>query len=348
MNKVSIYSHTRESFATALFSEFGRGKGYAQSIYSTWMQTGSLQGLKIEPQGKLLFEKMVKATDFSLPEIGDVLEDGEGSKFLLHFDDGLVCESVVIPAQTRTTLCLSSQVGCKRGCAFCQTGKMGLKRSLTAREMVAQAFHAKHTFKKNVRNLVFMGMGEPFDNFDAVLHAATILSDSGGLSFGQSKISISTSGHVEGIYRFAKEAPRALNLAVSITSAREKLRRRLMPITRQWNLAEVKEAMQAYLIAPQRSILIGYVFLKGVNDTIEDAEALADYLKGMRVKINCIPYNSQSRDLYSCPDIETTDRFISHLRSRGFKVLLRHSRGSAIMAGCGQLGACSETKSRLG
>ena len=346
-NKIIIYEQTRESFAEALFSRFGRGKRYAELIYSAWMQTGSLEGVKIEPQGRALFEEMVVVTDFSLPEMGVVMEEGEGAKFLLRFEDGLSSESVVIPAQTRTTLCLSSQVGCKRGCAFCETGKMGLKRSLRAEEMVAQVFHARFTLKRDLRNIVFMGMGEPFDNFDEVMRAVAVLSDSGGLSFGLRRITVSTSGHVEGMKRFAKEAPVALNLAVSITSGRDALRRRLMPITKQWGLGEIKEAMREYLAVDGRSILIGYVLLKGINDSVEEALALADYLEGLRVKVNCIPYNPMRRDVFSRPEIETTDRFIAMLRERGLKVLLRHSRGSEIRAGCGQLGACSQSKSHL-
>ena len=348
MSKVSIYAHTRSSFGEALFSLFGKGRRYAERIYSAWMQTGSLAGVAIEPQGKELFEAMVAATDFSLPQMGEVLEEGEGAKFLLHFDDGLVSESVVIPAETRTTLCISSQVGCKRGCAFCETGKMGLKRSLRAEEMVAQVFHARFTLKRAVRNVVFMGMGEPFDNFDEVMRAVAVLSDSGGLSVGLRRITVSTSGHVEGIRRFAREAPAALNLAVSITSARDVLRRRLMPITKQWGVAEVKEAMQEYLEVEGRAILIGYVLLKGINDSEEDAEALADYLESLKVKVNCIPYNPMRRDVFARPEWDVIDRFIACLRGRGLKVLLRHSRGCEIMAGCGQLGTCSESKSRLG
>ena len=346
-SRISIYGQTRESFSEALFSLLGRGKRYAELIYSAWMQTGSLEGMEMEPQGRGLFEEMIAATDFALPEMGEILEEGEGAKFLLRFEDGLMSESVVIPAKTRTTLCLSSQVGCKRGCVFCETGKMGLKRSLTAEEMVAQVFHARFTLKRDLRNLVFMGMGEPFDNFDEVMRAVAVLSDSGGLSFGLRRITVSTSGHALGIRRFAKEAPVALNLAVSISSGRDALRRRLMPITKVWDLEKVKEALQEYLAVDGREVLIGHVLLKGINDSVEDALALADYLEGLRVKVNCIPYNPMRRDVFSRPDIETIDRFIATLRGRGLMVLLRHSRGSEIMAGCGQLGACSQSKSGL-
>lgn len=190
-----------------------------------------------------------------------------------------------------------------------------------------------------------MGMGEPFDNFDEVMRTVAVLSDSGGLAFGLRRMTISTSGHVEGILRLSREAPAALNLAVSITSARDELRRRLMPIARQWDLACVKEAMRHYLAVEGREILIGYVLLKGINDSVEDAEVLADYLEGLLVKVNCIPYNPMRRDLFSRPDPEVIDRFIAALRTRGLKVLIRHSRGGGIRAGCGQLGACSQSKS---
>lgn len=347
MSKISIYGQTRHGFGEALFGVFGKGRRYAEQIYSAWMQTGSLEGVVVEPQGRALFEAMVAAVDFGLPALGEVLEEGKGAKFLLRCADGLVSESVVIPAETRTTVCVSSQVGCRRGCAFCETGKMGLKRSLGAEEIVAQVFHARFSLRREVRNVVFMGMGEPFDNFDEVMRAAKVLSDSGGLSVGLRRITVSTSGHVEGMRRFAREAPVALNLAVSITSARAEVRRRLMPITKQWGLAEVRCAMEEYLEVEGRAILIGYVLLKGINDSAKDADALADYLEGLAVKVNCIPYNPMRRDVFARPSWDVIDRFIERLRGRGLKVLLRHSRGSEMMAGCGQLGTCSQSTSGL-
>ncbi len=343
-----LYMHTRKSFEDELFSRFGKGRQYAAAIYSAWMQQGTLKHLAIEPQGRALFERMVEATDFSLPKLEKVVEEEEGAKCGVRLGDGSLVESVVIPALTRTTVCISSQMGCKRACAFCETGRMGFKRSLRAEEMVAQVFHAVHTLKRRVRNLVFMGMGEPFDNFDALMQAIAVLSDSSGLGFGLRHITISTSGHAEGIVRFAEEAPSALNLAVSITTANESLRKKLMPITRTWGLEAIKEAMRRVLIDERRSILVSVVLLKGVNDALEDAEALARYLEGMRVKINCIPYNPQTVDRFVRPDEATVSRFIAHLRARGFKVLLRNNRGEKMFAGCGQLGTCSQTASRLG
>jgi len=260
------------------------------------------------------------------------------SKFLLQFADGLESESVVIPMQAGETLCISSQIGCKMGCAFCETGRMGLLRHLSVGEIIAQVFSARFLLKKQVRNIVFMGMGEPFDNFETVMQAVRVLTEPTGLAFGPSRLTLSTSGHVAAIYRMIEEADPALNLAVSVNAPNDAVRNRIMPVNKKWNMAQLKEAMSAYCAHPRREIFVEYVLLKDVNDSLESADQLAEYLKNLRVKVNLIPYNAQSRDRFSPPAEEQQTAFLDRMRSHGYYTLLRLPKGKAIMAACGQLG----------
>ena len=264
--------------------------------------------------------------------------EGETVKFLLKFVDGLESESVVIPMESGATLCISSQIGCKMGCAFCETGKMGLIRSLKAEEIVAQVFWARHLLGKEIRNIVFMGMGEPFDNYDEVVQAIAVLTDSGGMGFGPSRITVSTSGRVDGIRRMIQEVDPAVNLAVSVNAPTDGVRNRIMPVNKKWAMQELKEVMREYCSHPRREIFAEYVLLKGVNDSLEDADHLAEYLEGLRVKVNLIPYNPQKRDRFAPPEKGDMEAFLARMRERGYQALLRGTKGQKIMAACGQLG----------
>ncbi len=340
MSKESIFSHTQKSFSEAMFLRFGKGRQHAAKLYSEWFRKGQMDDMAawVEPQAVSLVNRMSEITDFSLPEMSRVKEEGRTAKFLLKFFDGLESESVLIPMEAGTTLCISSQVGCKMGCAFCETGKMGLIRHLTCEEIVAQVFWARCKLGREVRNIVFMGMGEPFDNYDAVMRAVAVLTDMRGLGFGPSRITISTSGKVDAILRMANEADPALNLAVSVNAPNDEIRNRIMPVNRQWNMAELKEAMLEYCKHPRREILVEYVLLKGINDSLGAADELAEYLCGLKVKVNLIPYNPQTRDRFAPPDEAQREAFLMRMRQRGYQTLLRKTTGQQIMAACGQLG----------
>ena len=240
--------------------------------------------------------------------------------------------------QSGGTLCVSSQVGCRMGCAFCETGRMGLLRNLTTEEIVSQIFVAKHHLKFSIRNIVFMGMGEPFDNYDNVMQAVRVLTDPKGFGFGKRHITVSTSGCVDGIECLMAEPEETPNLAVSINAPIEELRNRLMPVNKKYNLERLYQAMKAYCQTTGREILVAYVLLKDVNDTLEHADLLARYLEGLDVKVNVIPYNPQSRDRFSPPEEAVIEEFTQHLRSKGLYTLRRVTKGRDIMAACGQLG----------
>lgn len=321
-----------------MFALLGKGRQHAALLYSEFFRKGHVRDLVVEPQASALVQKMIEATDFALPGVSGVREEGETVKFLLKFHDGLESESVLIPMEAGYTLCISSQVGCKMGCAFCETGKMGLIRSLSAAEIVAQVFSARFVLEKPVRNIVFMGMGEPFDNYDEVMSSVAVLTDSGGMGLGPSRITISTSGKADAIRRMAREADPALNLAVSVNAPSDEVRSRIMPVNRQWNMAELKAAMMEYCAHPRREIFVEYVLLKGINDSLEAADELAAYLQGVRVKVNLIPYNPQRRDRFQPPEPEQMEKFLQRMRVHGYQTLLRGTKGQKIMAACGQLG----------
>ena len=335
----SIFSYTQHQFAEEVHRQLSKGKRHAQLLYAQWFREGKVEPKDFaEPQALSLIEEMRKRIDFSLPEIVSQLQDGDTKKFLLRLADGLETESVLIPMQSGITLCISSQVGCKMGCAFCETGRMGLLRSLTAAEIVMQVFVAKFVLNSPVRNIVFMGMGEPFDNYDNVMQAIRILTDPAGFGLGPSRITVSTSGCVSEVEKFMQEADPAVNLAVSINAPNDEIRSRIMPVNHRWNLTELKEVLLEYCAHPRREILIEYVLLKDINDSLECAEQLSQFLRGLRVKVNLIPYNSQRKSRFQPPDMLIQEAFMQQLWEQGYQVLLRHHKGRGIMAACGQLG----------
>lgn len=346
---ISILSHTRQEYAEFIAKRLGRGYQHALRLYSSFFKEGKVDGAAswIEPQARALIEEMIQATDFSLPVRSKEIAQGELIKFLLQFHDGLESESVMIPMQFGTTLCLSSQVGCRMGCAFCETGKMGLLRHLTTAEIVSQVFCARHVFGRAIRNIVFMGMGEPLDNFEAVMQAVKVLTCSSGIGFGPSRITISTSGVVDHIYRFISEADPAINLAVSVNAPNDEVRNRIMPVNKKWDMQDLKEAMLEYCKHPRREILAEYVLMEGVNDSLSQADELAEYLQGLKVRVNLIPYNPQRRDRFSPPAAEVREAFLARMRERGYSTLLRGAKGQKIMAACGQLGNKEQRKKLL-
>ncbi|MBJ7449264.1 MAG: 23S rRNA (adenine(2503)-C(2))-methyltransferase RlmN [Parachlamydiales bacterium] len=337
LEKISLFSLTFDQYCQEVVSRLNKGGLHAGILYSQWYRYGAFDSTHPAfSNAQSLFKKIVEITDVSMPPINQVYEEGDTYKFTV--DVGGEVESVIIPMKTGLTLCVSSQVGCQRGCRFCETGRMGLLKQLSAKEIVAQFLHAKFTFKKPIRNVVFMGMGEPFDNFDVVHQAVKILSDDHGLSVGQRHITISTSGVVPGIEKMIKDMHPGINLAISLSAPNDEKRMRIMPINRHWNMATIKTALKKYCQSRKRSVMVSYVLLKGVNDAIDDADQLITFCDELDVKINLIPYNPQRQRPYLASDIETMDAFASHLKQKGLIVLYRKTKGQSIMAACGQLG----------
>ena len=263
-------------------------------------------------------------------------------KVRFQLQDGKSIEAVLMPNRRHYTACISTQVGCAMGCTFCLTATMGLKRQLTAGEIVAQAVELLRLTEadKRITNLVFMGMGEPLHNYDNLICALEILQANDGMRFAARRITISTSGLVPAIRRFAKEKLR-INLAVSLNATTDTIRSRLMPINRRWNIVELLNACR---LAPQRGrdqLTFEYILIKGITDHLEDAHRLVKLLHGLPCKVNLIMYNTFPQSPYQAPSMKHMRSFQRILLDKGLIAPLRLSKGQDIMAACGQLATAS-------
>ncbi|MBM4123582.1 MAG: 23S rRNA (adenine(2503)-C(2))-methyltransferase RlmN [Nitrospira sp.] len=265
-------------------------------------------------------------------------EDGT-RKFLIRLDDGLAVESVLIPEGRRLTLCLSTQVGCTLDCDFCLTGKMGLKRNLKAHEIVDQVLTVLDRLDRDehLTSLVLMGMGEPLANLDAVSDAiARLTNEDWGLGIPGRRITLSTAGLAS---RLPDVAALGVNLAISLNAATNAQRDRLMPaVNRLHPLDALLAACRAYPLPPRRRLTFEYVLLAGVNDADQDAKRLAKLLRGLRCKVNLIPFNEFPGSPYRRPDDATVLRFQAHLKQAGVDTFVRKSKGRDVLGACGQLG----------
>ncbi|HTX70200.1 MAG TPA: 23S rRNA (adenine(2503)-C(2))-methyltransferase RlmN [Thermoleophilia bacterium] len=264
---------------------------------------------------------------------------GTARKTLFQTADGHPVEAVLMLVAGRATVCVSSQVGCAVGCAFCASGRLGLRRDLTAEEIVDQVFHFARVVRDEgdlrVTNVVFMGMGEPFHNYDETLRACRLLNDPDGFGLAARGISVSTVGVVPGMDRFAAE-PLQLNLAVSLHAATDELRDRLVPLNRQYPLDAVFAACERYVKATRRKLMFEYVVLRGVNDTPAQASALAQRLRRRLYHLNLIAYNETGGE-FSRPAAGEMEALRARLERAGLSVTVRNSPGGDIEAACGQL-----------
>ncbi len=270
------------------------------------------------------------------------LVDGDLTKFVQRTHDGLEIESVVVPMQ-RThglwrTLCVSSQVGCARGCVFCETGQLGLLRNLAPGEIVGQVVAAQRDFDGGIRNVVFMGMGEPLDNYDNVVHAIRVLMDPSGLSFAGERVTISTVGRVAGIRKLAQLGWRRLNLAVSLNAPNDEIRSRIMPHNRLEPMAALREALLEYPLRKCQFFMMEYVLIPGVNDVRVHAFEVAEYLRPLKCMLNVIPYNPRLDSPWRAPTEEEVVQFLAWLTEAGQGCKRRVTKGREHMAACGQLG----------
>jgi 23S rRNA (adenine2503-C2)-methyltransferase len=263
---------------------------------------------------------------------------GSASKTLFVTPDGHPVEAVLMTYAKRATVCVSTQVGCAVGCAFCASGRLGLRRDLTAEEMVDQVFHFARSFRdtgRRVTNVVFMGMGEPFLNYDETLRACRLLNDEAGFNLAARSISVSTVGVVPGIDHFAEE-PLQLNLAVSLHAGTDALRDRLVPLNRTYPLDEVFAACARYVRRTHRKVMFEYVVLRGVNDTLEQAQMLAARVRPPHYHLNLIAYNETGGE-FARPRADQLTALHARLEAAGVSCTVRRSPGSEIEAACGQL-----------
>ena len=283
-------------------------------------------------------EALAQNLSISPPQVVGQKASGDGTrKLLLRLEDREHVESVLIPMRGHHTLCISSQTGCRGGCRICLTAKRGPGRNLHAREIVGQVAACQDTLEpgQRITNVVFMGMGEPLDNLENVLKAVRILYDDHGYRFSSRRVTVSTCGLIPGIKRLGSEEE--VSLAVSLNAADDETRSRLMPVNRKHPLGELIEALRQYPMRRRRRITFEYVLLKGVNDSPGDADALSVLLRGIRAKVNLIAFNPFPGAGFERPSPGDVLAFQDRLRERGVSAMVRQSKGSDILAACGQL-----------
>jgi len=259
-------------------------------------------------------------------------------KFLFKLEDDLAIEAVLIPEKARSTLCVSTQVGCKFKCLFCASGEKGFRRNLTAGEIINQYLSVSDLkASPKITNLVFMGVGEPLDNFENTIKSINILMNSAGINFSKRRISLSTCGLIPEIKKLAK-LKLGIKLSVSLQSADNSIRNKLMPINKEYPIEELIPAIREFNKASKDPVTFGYVLIQGINDSRDDAKKLAKLLNRVNGKANLIPYSGASSK-FKAPTQEEVDAFSQELRRRGVFFTLRKSRGQDINAACGQLRA---------
>jgi|JI6StandDraft_1071083.scaffolds.fasta_scaffold00988_3 23S rRNA (adenine2503-C2)-methyltransferase len=283
-----------------------------------------------------------------VPPVAADIPSGDGltQKFLLRLGDGQEIETVVMSYTGRHTACLSTQAGCAMGCVFCATGQMGFVRHLRPGEIVAQVHHVRRILQQRgerLRNIVLMGMGEPLHNYDNVMKAVEIISDTRGANIGPSKVSVSTVGVVPGILRLAEEG-RACNLAVSLHGSTEEERAALIPANQRWPLSELMAACRTYGDKTGRRIFFAWTLIAGVNDTPDHARRVAALLQGIDAHVNLIPLNETS-GYAGRESVETAaDEFQRIVFEAGIPCTVRQRRGLDVAAGCGQLKAAKRKR----
>ncbi|HXG29458.1 MAG TPA: 23S rRNA (adenine(2503)-C(2))-methyltransferase RlmN [Nevskiales bacterium] len=328
----------------ALFQQAGEKPFRADQLMQWIYQRGVTDFDAMSNLAKSLRGWLHENAEVRLPELVAEQTSQDGTrKWVLRLDGGNAVETVFIPEAGRGTLCISSQVGCAMDCSFCSTGKQGLNRNMSAAEIVSQVWFAKRTLgwggptERVISNVVFMGMGEPLANFDAVLPAINILLDDFGFGLSKRRVTVSTSGLVPFMDRLRESADVAL--AVSLHAPNDTLRNELVPINRKYPIAELLAACRRYTDGKDRRlrVLYEYVMLDGVNDHEAHARELARLLRDLPAKVNLIPFNPFPQTQYRRSRPEAIERFQQVLLAHGIMTTTRRTRGDDIDAACGQL-----------
>lgn len=327
-------------------NELGLPKFRAKQLYSWIYQKGAISFEEMTNLSKDLRETLEASFVIERPQVisHQVSTDGT-QKWLLKMVDGQEIETVFIPEKERGTLCVSSQVGCTLTCKFCHTGTQPLVRNLGAKEIVMQVMHARDALKdwtlgptegRTLTNIVFMGMGEPFYNYENVSKAVQLMIAEDGMNFSRRKITLSTSGVVPLFERCSQELN--VGLAISLHATNDELRNQLVPLNNKYPIHELLNACRAYSDETGGKIItFEYVMLKDVNDSLEDANALVSLLKSLPSKVNLIPFNPWPGSDFECSDTKTIYKFAKVLEDAGFQSPIRRARGQDILAACGQL-----------
>ncbi|MCG8614762.1 MAG: 23S rRNA (adenine(2503)-C(2))-methyltransferase RlmN [Desulfobacterales bacterium] len=337
---IDLLATPLDQLVRILEDDYGKGLYHAEAMYREVFKIGnpdvlSAREFKSSPKlsaalaGKLLVDP---------GQVEKTFKEDELTKFITRLSDGLRIESVIIPMTRHNTLCVSSQVGCRMGCAFCETAKLGFKRNLTASEITGQLHNARHGLGADIKNVVFMGMGEPFDNFDAVMTAIKVMNVQKGFDVALRHITVSTAGLAKEIDRLAGMNMKGIRLAISVNGPEDGIRSRLMPVNNRWDMAALKQSLTAYPLGKRGVFLFEYILIKGVNDSLAHARQLAEFIHPLPVRLNLIPYNPIKSFAHESPCDEDMHAFADWLTREGVFVIKRWSKGRSVSAGCGQLG----------
>lgn len=330
---------TLEEFQEAI-SFLGEPRFRAAQIWD-WVYRGVTDFSAMTDLGVALRQKLAENLKLEVLELKQTQDssDGETTKFLWQLGDLRLVESVLIRSADRRTVCVSSQVGCPARCAFCASGKKGLIRNLEVAEIVEQVYQIDRFLKQKgerVSHVVYMGMGEPMENYDPVLKSIRLLNQPKGLNISQRRITVSTVGIVEGILKFAEEGLQT-NLVLSLHAPNQKLRQKIIPYARRYSLESILEAIRFFFVKTGRDITYEYTLLQGINDQLQHAKELVELLKNDRCTVNLIPYNPIEGLQLKRPDKEAIVAFREILEEGGINTTWRYTKGKDIAAACGQL-----------
>lgn len=329
--KSKTLAELREELGT-----LGLPKYRADQVYS-WLHRGVTDFSQMSNLSKALREDLAQRYDIAWAEIRQKQVSKDGTvKYLFRLPDGEHVESVLMRYHHGTSICISTQVGCKMNCSFCATGKSGFSRNLSASEILSQVQAASLDEGERISHIVLMGMGEPLDNYDNVLRFLELVTSPEGLNVSMRHISLSTCGLVDRIYDLADKRLQ-LTLSVSLHAPNDEIRSRTMPVNRRWNMEQLLKACKYYCERTGRRISFEYAMISGVNDMDWCAKELASRLKGILAHVNLIPVNDVTGTGYKKSGLERQKRFVSLLEERGVTATVRRTLGSDIDASCGQL-----------
>ena len=344
MPKTPVKSITLNELETA-FRSMGEPAYRARQVLD-WLYTKRVKSFAEMTNLSAALRARLDA-EFGFDVLTPVRETGSGDttrKFLFRLADGSLIESVLIPASPalygegsdRRTICISSQVGCAYGCKFCASGLDGFSRNLHAGEIVDQFLRVEELGGERINNIVFMGMGEPLANYDHFIRAVGILNAPWGIGLGAQHMTVSTSGLAPAIRKLAQQ-PLQIRLAVSLHGATDEVRNRIMPVNRKHPLAELLDACAFYAERKTQRLTFEFILIDGINDSLEQAAALARIARRLEAKINCIPYNNVEGLEWKRPSLRRQDAFMAVLEKAGADATLRREKGHDIEAACGQL-----------
>ncbi|MDP4144689.1 MAG: 23S rRNA (adenine(2503)-C(2))-methyltransferase RlmN [Bacillota bacterium] len=303
-----------------------------------WVYKETWEFEKMSNIPKATIDKIKQEFFIGIPEIIEMYksEDGNTGKYLLKFNDGNIIETVLMKYSYGNSICVSTQVGCRMGCKFCASTLGGVVRNLTSGEIIGEILAVQKSINERISNVVLMGSGEPFDNFENVIKFLELVNCSYGLNIGQRHITVSTCGLVPKIKEFADKKLQ-VTLAISLHAPNDHMRKELMPIANKYSIQEIMDACKYYINATNKRITFEYALVSGANDNIECAKELAKLLKGMLCHVNLIPVNEIKENVFRKSTAKRIDEFNSILKSYGIESTVRKEMGADINAACGQL-----------